>query len=271
MSTVVAQEEVDPAINLGVIRWIGFKTIVIREYGRIIRIWGQTIVPSAVTATLYFVIFGSLIGGRVGAMGGFNYMEYIAPGLIMMAVITNSYANVVSSFFGAKFGKHIEEMLVSPLPSWVIVSGYVAGGVVRGLLVGTGVTIVSLLFTHLHVQHPVIVAAAVLLTSITFALGGFLNALYAKNFDQVNWIPTFVLTPLTYFGGVFYSVTLLPAWAQKLSFVNPVLHMVNAFRYGFLGVSDVDIRVAFSLMIAAAVALFATAVVLMNRGSGIRE
>jgi ABC-2 type transport system permease protein len=271
MSTVVAQEAVAPPINLGVVRWIGFKTIVIREYGRIIRIWGQTIVPSAVTATLYFVIFGSLIGRRVGAMGGFNYMEYIAPGLIMMAVITNSYANVVSSFFGAKFGKHIEEMLVSPLPSWVIVSGYIAGGVVRGLLVGTGVTIVSLLFTHLHVQHPVIVVAAVLLTSITFSLGGFLNALYAKNFDQVNWIPTFVLTPLTYFGGVFYSVTLLPAWAQKLSYVNPVLHMVNAFRYGFLGVSDVDIWVAFSLMIGAAVALFGTAVLLMNRGSGIRE
>ena len=271
MSTVVAQEAVAPPINLGVVRWIGFKTIVIREYGRIIRIWGQTIVPSAVTATLYFVIFGSLIGRRVGAMGGFNYMEYIAPGLIMMAVITNSYANVVSSFFGAKFGKHIEEMLVSPLPSWVIVSGYIAGGVVRGLLVGTGVTIVSLLFTHLHVQHPVIVVAAVLLTSITFSLGGFLNALYAKNFDQVNWIPTFVLTPLTYFGGVFYSVTLLPVWAQKLSYVNPVLHMVNAFRYGFLGVSDVDIWVAFSLMIGAAVALFGTAVLLMNRGSGIRE
>jgi ABC-2 type transport system permease protein len=271
MSTVVAHEDVAPPIDLGVVRWIGFKTIVIREYGRIVRIWGQTIVPSAVTATLYFVIFGSLIGRRVGAMGGFNYMEYIAPGLIMMAVITNSYANVVSSFFGAKFGKHIEEMLVSPLPSWVIVSGYVAGGVVRGLLVGTGVTIVSLLFTHLHVQHPVIVAAAVLLTSITFSLGGFLNALYAKNFDQVNWIPTFVLTPLTYFGGVFYSVTLLPAWAQKLSYVNPVLHMVNAFRFGFLGVSDVDIRLAFSLMIVAAVALFATAVALMNRGSGIRE
>lgn len=271
MSTVIAQEAAAPPINLGVIRWIGFKTIVIREYGRIIRIWGQTIVPSAVTATLYFVIFGSLIGRRVGAMGGFDYMEYIAPGLIMMAVITNSYANVVSSFFGAKFGKHIEEMLVSPLPSWVIVSGYVAGGVVRGLLVGVGVTIVSLLFTHLHVQHPIIVAAAVLLTSITFSLGGFLNALYAKNFDQVNWIPTFVLTPLTYFGGVFYSVTLLPSWAQKLSYVNPVLHMVNAFRFGFLGVSDVDIRVAFSLMITAAVVLFLTAVMLMNRGSGIRE
>jgi len=270
MSTV-AQETAAPPINVGVIRWVGFKTIVIREYGRIIRIWGQTIVPSAVTATLYFVIFGSLIGRRVGAMGGFDYMQYIAPGLIMMAVITNSYANVVSSFFGAKFGKHLEEMLVSPLPSWVIVSGYVAGGVVRGILVGSGVTIVSLLFTHLHVQHVFVVLAAVLLTSITFALGGFLNALYAKNFDQVNWIPTFILTPLTYFGGVFYSVTLLPAWARTVSFANPILHMVNAFRFGFLGVSDVDIRVAFSLMIAAAVVLFATAVMLMERGSGIRE
>jgi ABC-2 type transport system permease protein len=270
MSTVV-QEAVAPPINLGVVRWIGFKTIVIREYGRIIRIWGQTIVPSAVTATLYFVIFGSLIGRRVGPMGGYDYMQYIAPGLIMMAVIQNSYSNVVSSFFGAKFGKHLEEMLVSPLPSWVIVSGYVTGGVVRGLLVGAGVTIVSLLFTHLHVQHVLVIIAAELLTSITFALGGFLNALYAKNFDQVNWIPTFILTPLTYFGGVFYSISLLPDWAQKLSFVNPILHMVNAFRFGFLGHSDVDIRVAFTLMVAAAAALFATAVMLMNRGSGIRE
>jgi ABC-2 type transport system permease protein len=270
MSTV-AQETAAPPINVGLIRWIGFKTIVIREYGRIIRIWGQTIVPSAVTATLYFVIFGSLIGRRVGAMGGFDYMQYIAPGLIMMAVITNSYANVVSSFFGAKFGKHLEEMLVSPLPSWVIVSGYMAGGVLRGLLVGSGVTIVSLLFTHLHVQHVFVVLAAVLLTSITFSLGGFLNALYAKNFDQVNWIPTFILTPLTYFGGVFYSVSLLPAWARTVSFANPILHMVNAFRFGFLGVSDVDIWVAFSLMIGAAVVLFATAVMLMERGSGIRE
>jgi len=267
----LAEEAVAPPINLGVVRWIGFKTIVIREYGRIIRIWGQTIVPSAVTATLYFVIFGSLIGRRVGAMGGFDYMQYIAPGLIMMAVITNSYANVVSSFFGAKFGKHLEEMLVSPLPSWVIVSGYVAGGVLRGLLVGSGVTIVSLLFTHLHVQHVMVIVAAVLLTSITFSLGGFLNALFAKNFDQVNWIPTVVLTPLTYFGGVFYSVTLLPGWAQTLSYANPILHMVNAFRYGFLGISDVNVWVAFTLMIAAALALFVTAVMLMDRGSGIRE
>jgi ABC-2 type transport system permease protein len=272
VNVAVAQETITaPRIDLGVIRWVGFKTIVIREYGRIIRIWGQTLVPSAVTATLYFVIFGSLIGRRVGQMGGFDYMQYIAPGLIMMSAITNSYGNVVSSFFGAKFGKHLEEMLVSPLPNWIIVSGYVAGGVLRGLLVGTVVTIVSLLFTHLHVHHFLVIIAAVLLTAVVFSLGGFINALLAKNFDQVNWVPAFVLTPLTYFGGVFYSVSLLPPWAHALSYANPILYMVNAFRYGFLGVSDVDVRLAFALMTASAVGLFALALTLMNRGTGIRE
>jgi ABC-2 type transport system permease protein len=177
----------------------------------------------------------------------------------------------VSSFFGAKFGKHLEEMLVSPLPSWVIVAGYASGGLVRGMLVGVAVSAVSLIFTHLPVQHPLIVVAAVLLTSVTFALGGLLNALFAKNFDQVNWIPTFVLTPLNYFGGVFYSITMLPQWAQHVSYVNPILYMVNAFRFGFLGTSDVNIEVAFLLMLAAAMALFTTAVVLMDRGSGIRD
>jgi ABC-2 type transport system permease protein len=260
-----------PQMHLGVVRWIGFKTIVIREYGRIIRIWGQTVVPSAVTATLYFVIFGSLIGRRVGAMGGFDYMQYIAPGLIMMSVITNSYANVVSSFFGAKFGKHLEEMLVSPLPSWIIVAGYATGGLLRGLLVGAAVTAVSLAFTHLHVHHILIIIAAVVLTSLTFSLGGFLNALFAKNFDQVNFIPVFVLTPLTYFGGVFYSVSLLPDWALRLSYANPILYMVNAFRYGFLGASDVNVGMAFALMIVAVFAMFATAVFLMDRGAGTRE
>jgi len=269
MSAVI--ESAPPPVSLNVVRWIGFKTIVIREYGRIIRIWGQTIVPSVVTAVLYFAIFGSLIGRRVGVMGGFDYKQFIAPGLIMMSVITNSYGNVVASFFGAKFGKHVEELLVSPLPNWVIVGGYAAGGVVRGLLVGGAVTIVSLIFTHLQVQHPLVILAAGLLTALIFALGGFLNALFAKNFDQVNWIPTFVLTPLTYFGGVFYSITLLPLWAQQVSYANPILHMVNAFRYGFLGVSDVHVGVAFILMLAAAAALFAVAVALMNRGAGIRE
>lgn len=270
MDAVVDQAAASQA-RMRVVRWIGFKTIVIREYGRIIRIWGQTIVPSAITTTLYFVIFGSLIGRRVGAMGGFDYIQYIAPGLIMMAVITNSYANVVSSFFGAKFGKHVEEMLVSPLPSWIIVAGYAVGGLVRGMLVGAAVTAVALIFSHLHVHHILITLAAVVLTSLIFSLGGFLNALFAKNFDQVNFIPVFVLTPLTYFGGVFYSVSLLPQWAQKLSYVNPILYMVNAFRYGFLGASDVQVGVAFTLMGVAIVAMFATAVFLMDRGSGTRE
>ena len=250
---------------------VGLGTIVRKEYGRIVRIWVQTLVPPAITATLYFVIFGTLIGSRIGPMNGFDYMQFIAPGLVMMTVISNAYGNVVSSFFGAKFGKHVEEMLVSPLPNWVIVAGYASGGVVRGLLVGGAVTVVSLFFAHLHVHHVLVILAAVLLTSLIFALGGFLNALFAKNFEQVNWIPTFVLTPLTYFGGVFYSISLLPDWARRVSYVNPILHMVGAFRYGFLGTSDVNLGVAFTLMVLAAAALFGTAVALLDRGTGIRD
>ena len=252
-------------------RWVGFRTIVIREFGRIIRIWGQTIVPPAITATLYFMIFGSLIGRRVGDMGGYTYMQYIAPGLIMMSVITNSYGNVVSSFFGAKFGRHIEELLVAPLPNWLIVLGYVTGGVIRGLVVGLVVTAVALFFTHLHVEHFGVVVAAVLLTSVIFALGGFLNAVFAKNFDQVSFVPTFILTPLTYLGGVFYSITMLPPWAQAVTRANPILYMVNAFRHGFLGHSDVGLGFSFSIMVIAVVALFTTCVWLMNRGTGIRD
>jgi len=256
---------------LGRIRRIGFQTIMRREIGRIIRIWGQTLVPPAVTAALYFLIFGSLIGRRIGQMGGYDYMQYIAPGLIMMAVISNSYGNVVSSFFGAKFGKHIEELLVAPLPNWLIVLGYVSGGLMRGLLVGAVVLAVSLFFTHVPVVHPMLVAGSVILTSIVFALGGLFNAIFAKNFDQISWFPTFVLTPLVYLGGVFYSVTLLPPWAEKLSYVNPILYMVNAFRHGFLGTSDVDPGFAFMIMGAFAVAMYLVVVALMNRGTGIRE
>jgi ABC-2 type transport system permease protein len=258
-------------LSLGRIRGIGFRTIVIREFGRIMRIWGQTLVPSAVTSTLYFVIFGSLIGRRVGQMDGFDYQAYIAPGLIMMSVITNSYGNVVSSFFGAKFGKHIEELLVSPLPNWIIVAGYICGGLIRGILVGLVVTAVALVFTRLHVHHVGIIISAVLLTSAVFSLGGLINAVFAKNFDQVNWIPAFVLTPLTYFGGVFYSVELLPEWAQKVSMANPILHMVNAFRYGFLGTSDVGVTSAFLIMGVCVVGLFTWALILLDRGTGTRD
>jgi ABC-2 type transport system permease protein len=252
-------------------RWVGFNTIVIREFSRIIRIWGQTLVPPGITATLYFLIFGSLIGPRIGDMGGYSYMQYIAPGLIMMSVITNSYGNVVSSFFGAKFGRHIEELLVSPLPNWLIVLGYVAGGVMRGLLVGIVVTLIALLFTRLHVEHWFAVIGAVLLTAFVFSLGGFVNAVFARNFDQVSFIPTFILTPLTYLGGVFYSISMLPDWAERLSHANPILYMVNAFRFGFLGYSDVSVVVAFTVMLAALVALFALCVWLLDRGTGIRD
>jgi ABC-2 type transport system permease protein len=257
--------------HLARVKFVGFNTIVIREFNRIVRIWGQTIVPPAITATLYFIIFGSLIGRRIGDMGGYSYIQYIAPGLIMMSVITNSYGNVVSSFFGAKFGKHIEELLVSPLPSWLIVLGYTTGGVVRGLIVGGVVTIVTLIFTHLEIYSVGVVISAVLLSSIVFALAGMINAVFAKNFDQISFIPTFVLTPLTYLGGVFYTIALLPEWAQHISHVNPILYMVNAFRYGFLGVSDVDVGLAYTIMIGAAVVLYGSCVWLLQRGVGTRE
>ena len=270
-ATPGSHTEVTLAANMRRARRVGFATIVIREFSRIMRIWGQTLVPPVITATLYFIIFGNLIGGRIGQMGGYTYLQYIAPGLIMMSVITNSYGNVVSSFFGAKFGRHIEELLVSPLPNWLIVLGYVAGGLVRGLLVGLVVTVIALCFTQLHVEHLALVCAAVLLTSLVFALCGFINAVFAKNFDQITFIPTFILTPLTYFGGVFYSITMLPEWAQHASRANPILYMVNAFRFGFLGVSDVDVKLAFAIMVLAAAALFAASVWLMDKGIGTRE
>ena len=267
----VASHARDEKAALARTNFVGFATIVIREFNRIIRIWGQTIVPPAITATLYFVIFGSLIGRRIGDMGGYTYIQYIAPGLIMMSVITNSYGNVVSSFFGAKFGKHIEELLVSPLPSWLIVTGYMVGGILRGLIVGAVVTTITLIFTRMHVHNILVLMTAVLLSSVVFALAGMINAVFAKNFDQISFIPTFVLTPLTYLGGVFYTIKLLPDWAQGMSYANPILYMVNAFRYGFLGVSDVDIRFAYTMMIGAAVTLFVACVWLLQRGVGTRE
>ena len=250
---------------------IGFNTIVMREMKRVLRIWVQTLVPPVITATLYFIIFGRLIGNRVGAMGGYSYIDYIAPGLIMMQVITSAYANVVSSFFGAKFGRHIEELMVSPLPNSYIIMGYVTGGVLRGLLVGLLVMIVALFFTDMHLANPLITLAVVLLTSVVFALGGLINAVYAKKFDDVTIIPTFVLTPLTYLGGVFYSINMLPEGLKAVSRFNPILYMVNAFRHGFLGTSDVDPGFAFMIMGAFAVAMYLVVVALMNRGTGIRE
>jgi len=251
--------------------FIGFGTIVNREMTRVLRIWVQTLVPPVITATLYFIIFGSLIGRRVGTMDGFDYKAYIAPGLIMMQVITNAYTNVVSSFFGAKFGRHIEELMVSPLPNSYIIMGYVAGGVLRGLLVGGLVTGVALFFTDLHVVHPFITLSVVLLTAVVFSIGGLINAIYAKKFDDVTIIPTFVLTPLTYLGGVFYSIHMLPATLQTVSHGNPILYMVNAFRYGILGTSDIDISLAYGIIVLFLVALYLFALYLLDKGVGTRS
>ncbi len=250
---------------------VGFVTIARREMTRVLRIWIQTIVPPAITMTLYFIIFGNLIGRRIGTMDGFSYMQYIAPGLIMMSVITNSYGNVVSSFFGAKFGKHIEEMLVSPLPNTIILLGYVAGGLMRGLLVGALVTLIALFFTDLELTHPLVTFSVVGLTAIVFSLAGLINAVYAKNFEGISIIPTFVLTPLTYLGGVFYSINMLPEFWQTVSKANPILYMVNAFRYGILGVSDIGLGTAYALIVALIVVLFGFSLYLLKKGIGIRE
>jgi len=253
------------------LNWVGLKTIIRKEFFRVVRIWVQTIVPPAITMTLYFIIFGNLIGRRIGTMDGYDYMQFIAPGLIMMSVITNSYGNVVSSFFGAKFGRHVEEMLVSPMSNATIIMGHVAGGVVRGLMVGSLVTLIALSFTKLTVAHPLITISIVILASTVFALLGFVNAVFANKFDDISIIPTFVLTPLTYLGGVFYSISLLPEFWQKVSLGNPILYMVNAFRYGILGTSDISIVYAYMIVFFFVIALFTLNLVLLNRGVGIRE
>jgi len=259
-----------PETNLLKINLVGFITIVRKEVNRVVRIWVQTIVPPAITMTLYFIIFGSLIGQRIGAMDGVPYTQFIAPGLIMMAVITNSFGNVVSSFFSGKLHHHLEEMLVSPLSVGTIIAGYVVGGVVRGLAVAALVTVVAMFFTELRVEHPLITISVVVLTATTFSLGGLLNAIFAKNFDEISIIPTFVLAPLTYLGGVFFSISMLsPGW-QAIAQVNPILYMVNAFRFGMLGSSDIAIGTAYMIIVTAVVVLFATVFYLLDRGSGIR-
>ena len=251
--------------------WVAFVTLVIKEVLRFSRIWVQTLLPPAITTGLYFIIFGNLIGERIGDMGGYRYREFIVPGLILMAVITNSYANTVSSFFQAKYQRHVEELLVSPVPNGIILAGYVTGGVARGLVVGLVVTAVALFFAPVGVAHPLLTLLVVVLTSVLFALGGFINAVFARNFDDISVIPTFVLTPLTYLGGVFYSIDLLPPFWQQLSLANPVLYMINAFRYGILGVSDIGPQVALALIGAFILVLSALAMWLLHKGVGIKN
>ena len=248
-----------------------FRTILTKEILRFMRIWVQTVVPAAITTALYFVIFGELIGSQISAIDGFSYMEYIVPGIILMSVINNSYANVVSSFYGAKFQRHIEEMLVSPMPSYLIILGFMAGGVARGLIVGSVVTLISMIFTDFHVHNYWVAGSVVILTAILFSLGGMINAIYANSFDDISIIPTFVLTPLTYLGGIFYSIEMLPGFWQEVSLVNPILYMINAFRFGLLGISDIPMTTAFGIIILFTVGLYLFCLYLLRNGIGIRN
>ncbi|MGY3041243.1 ABC-2 type transport system permease protein [Rhodanobacter sp. TND4EL1] len=250
---------------------IALYTVARREIIRIMRIWTQTLIPPIITMTLYFVIFGKLIGSRIGLIEGFSYMQFIVPGLVMMTIINNSYMNISSSFYGAKFQRSVEEMLVAPMANWTILSGYVIGAVARGLVVGALVLVVALFFTSLHVAHPWIALASVTLGAVIFALAGFINAVFASKFDDIALVPTFVITPLTYLGGVFYSINMLGQPWRAISHANPILYMVNAFRYGILGVSDVPIGWAFVLMLVFIAALAIVALQLLKRGVGLRS
>ena len=253
------------------LNFVALKTIWIKECTRFLRIWVQTLVPPAITMSLYFVIFGNLIGSRIGQMGGFSYMEFIVPGLIMMSIITNSYSNVSSSFFSAKFQRNVEELLVAPVPTWVIIMGFVGGGVARAMIIGVIVTFVSMFFVDVQIHNFFVIVATLIMTSVLFATAGLINGIYAKSFDDISVIPTFVFTPLTYLGGVFYSLSLLPEFWQTVSQANPIVYMVNGFRYGFLGVSDINHWLALGLLIGFNVVLLSVAHYLLSRGVGIRS
>jgi ABC-2 type transport system permease protein len=252
-------------------QWVAFSTIVTKEVMRFVRIWVQTVLPAMITMGLYFVIFGHLIGSQLAPIQGYTYIEYIVPGIILMAIINNSYANVVSSFFSSKFQRHIEEMLISPMPNYLILLGFIGGGMMRGLVVGIAVTAVATVFANLHVHSLAVILLVAILTSVLFSLAGMINAMYAKTFDDISIIPTFVLTPLTYLGGIFYSVDMLPGFWHTVSLVNPILYMINAMRYGMLGVSDIDVRLALLIVVGFVVALYVFALYLLRRGVGIRN
>lgn len=250
--------------------YISFSTIIRREVVRFFRIWSQTLLPSVITQTLYFVIFGKFIGSQVGTISGISYMSFIIPGLVMMAVINNSFANVVSSFFGSKFQRSIEEILVSPTPNWIIIAGYVGGGILRGIICGILVFMVSVFFERPEVHNLFLVSAFMVLTSIVFSLAGLTNGIYAKKFDDVAIFPTFVLTPLIYLGGVFYSIHSLPGIWQKVSYLNPILYMINGFRYGFYGISDVNVFLSLGILIFFALLLVWLDLYLLKKGVGLR-
>lgn len=250
--------------------YIGFKAIVVYETRRFLRIWPQSLLPSAITMTLYFVIFGHFIGAKLGTLHGVTYIQFMAPGLIMMAIITNAYGNVAFSLYSDRFQRCIEEILISPLPDYLILLGYALGGMLRGIIVGAIVTLIALFFTHFSIHNITLTIFVVISTSALFALAGFTNALFANKWDDVALIPTFVLTPLIYLGGVFYSITQLPETWQIISKANPILYIINTFRFGMLGISDINISMSMAIIILTMLAFFMLNLYLLKKGIGIR-
>ena len=251
--------------------FISYFTIVRKEVIRFLRIWPQTLFPPVITQTLYFLIFGKFIGSQIRDIDGLNYMAFIVPGLVMMAVINNSFMNVVSSFFSSKFQRSIEELLVSPASNIVIIAGYVSGGALRGMLVGLLVFCVSFFYVHPVIYNAGLIAFFIIITSIVFALGGLLNGILAKKFDDISIFPTFVLTPLIYLGGVFYSINSLPIFWRMISKFNPVLYMINGFRYGFYGVSDVNVNISILILLVFAGVLTGVNIFLLRKGIGLKN
>lgn len=250
---------------------IAIQTILHREIVRLFRIWPQTFLPPVITQGLYFLIFGTFIGSQIRPINGVSYMAYIVPGIIMMSMITSAYMNVVFSFFGSKFQRNIEELLVAPITNYTILAGYVLGGIFRAFITGFMVFIVSFVFIRPTIEHPLVVILFALLTAIVFALGGFLNALYAKTFDDANIFTTFVLTPLTYLGGVFYSLNMLPPFFKTVSYGNPIVYMVDGFRYGFYGFSQTNPLNGILFLVVVIGVLTAINLRLLKKGTGIRS
>ena len=250
-------------------------TIIRKEVRRFTRIWMQTLISPAIMIILYFVTIGVIIGSRIGEIGGYQFLKWMVPGMIMMSVINNTYSNVLSSFFSVKFQRSIEELLVTPIPHYIILLGWIFGGVARGIMVAILVALVSLPFVELEVQNWPLTLVVLFLTSILFSIAGFLNALFAESFDDVSIVPTFILTPLSYLGGIFYSVDMLPEFWRTVSLANPILYMVNALREGLLGSSDLasmNMSVGFSLLmiISFIIILFLVSLLLLQKGKGIR-
>ena len=250
---------------------VALYTLMRKEITRFIRIWTQTLIPPVITTCLYFLIFGNLIGPRIGPMQGHTYIDFIVPGLVMMSIITGAYTNVASSFFSSKFQRFIEEIMVSPVPNYVILIGFMTGGICRGIVVGGIVLAVSSFFANVSIVSPIVMIVIFILTALVFSLGGMLNGMFARKFDDVSIIPNFVLTPLIYLGGVFYSVQMLPQFWQTVSLANPILYVINIARYAFLGSSDVGIWVSFTVIGISIAILFTICMVLLERGYGMRD